>query len=305
MGGTGLMTAFSCEIFFDCKRQIKKWRMNVMEGKVLQNINLMKEEMFLAERKVADYILANPQEVVRLNVTDLAERSGSSDATVIRMCKRLGYGGFYQMKLALAEELGRYQMVGYMDSSENPRNAKEVIQCLTRDLLRIADLLDEEKVQRCADMICASNRVFVSAVGNTIPVAMDFAFRLCRLGINATCETIVEYGMASMVKGSRQDMLLAISHSGSSKHVIQTVELAARKQMPAVAVTGSSSSTLARRADFFLLTTVENPLFGEYGSTSHIYEQAVLDSVLYLVSKKQKQEKDAEGIEALLAEYKI
>lgn len=279
--------------------------MDVMEGQVLKRINAIKEEMFLAERKVADYIVANPQEVVRLNVTDLAERSGSSDATVIRMCKRLGYGGFYQMKLALAEELGRYQMVGYMDTSENPGSAREVIQCLTRDLLRIADLLDEEKVQRCADLICQSNRVFVSAVGNTIPVAMDFAFRLCRLGINATCETIVEYGMASMVKGNSQDMLLAVSHSGSSKHVIQTVEIANHKKMPTVAVTGFSSSTLARNAGFYLLTTVENPLFGEYGSSSHIYEQAVLDAVLYMVSKRQEQEKDAEGIEAILAEYKI
>ena len=276
-----------------------------MEVQVLQSINSLKEEMFLAERKVADYITANPQEVIRLNVTDLAERSGTSDATVIRMCKRLGYSGFYQMKLALAEELGRYQMIGYMDSSENPQSAKEVIQCLTRDLLRIADLLDEEKVERCTDLICKSRRVFVSAVGNTIPVAMDFAFRLCRLGINATCEPIVEYGMASMVKGNENDLLIAVSHSGSSKHVIQTVEMANRKRMPTVAITGSGSSTLARSAKVFLLTTVENPLFGVYGSSSHIYEQAVLDSVLYLVSKKQRQDKDAEGIEALLAEYKI
>lgn len=276
-----------------------------MEKQVLQSINALREEMFLAERKVADYIVANPQEVINLNVTDLAERSGSSDATVIRMCKRLGYSGFYQMKLALAEELGRYQMVGYMDSSENPIGARGVIQCLIRDLLRIADLLDEEKVQRCADLICDSERIFVSAVGNTIPVAMDFAFRLCRLGINASCDTIVEYGMASMVKGTERDLLLAISHSGSSKHVIQTVEIANRKKIPTVAVTGFSNSTLARSAQFFLLTTVENPLFGEYGSSTHIYEQAVLDSILYMVSQKQKRENDTEGIEAFLAEYKI
>lgn len=276
-----------------------------MGKQVLQSISMLKEEMFLAERKVADYIMANPQEVIGLNVTDLAERSGSSDATVIRMCKRLGYSGFYQMKLALAEELGRYQMVGYMDSSENPKDAKGVIRCLVRDLLRIADLLDQENVQQCADMICSSERIFVSAVGNTIPVAMDFAFRLCRLGINASCSSIVEYGMASMVKGTEKDLLLAISHSGSSKHILQTVEIANNKKIPAIAVTGSGNSVLARSVRLFLLTAVENPLFGEYGSATHIYEQAVLDSILYMVSQKQKREKDTEGIEAFLAEYKI
>lgn len=153
-----------------------------MDKQVLRNIERLKEDMFLAERKVADFISSNPYEVVELNVSDLADKSGASDATVIRLCKRLGYKGFYQMKLALAEELGRYQMTGYSDPEENPKNAREVIQCLTRDLMHIADRLDNEKAEECAEMICNSKRVFVVAAGNTIPVAMDFTFRLCRPG---------------------------------------------------------------------------------------------------------------------------
>ena len=81
--------------------------------------------------------------------------------------------------------------------------------------------------------------------------------------------------------------------------------MANQKSMQTVAVTGSSSSPVARRVQFSLLTTVENPLFGEYGAASHIYEQAVLDSILYFVSVRQKAEPDRESIEAILAEYKI
>lgn len=276
-----------------------------MDKQVLRNIERLKEDMFLAERKVADFISLNPYEVVELNVSDLADKSGASDATVIRLCKRLGYKGFYQMKLALAEELGRYQMTGYSDPEENPKNAREVIQCLTRDLMHIADRLDNEKAEECAEMICNSKRVFVVAAGNTIPVAMDFAFRLCRQGINASCGTIVEYGMASMVGGGEEDLLIAVSHSGSSKHVIQAVEIAKKKKIPTVTVTSSKSNPLARKAKITLLTAVEKPLFGEYGSATHIYDQAVLDSLLYLVAQKRKLDEDIEMIEALLAEYKI
>ena len=149
----------------------------MMEQQVLAAIKEQLEDMYLAERKVAEYILSNPQTAIRQNVTDLAEASGVSDATVIRVCKRLGYTGFYQMKIYLAEELGRSQFTGYQDSATNPKCGKEVIQCLTRDLLRIADLLDEEKLKHCVNMICNSRRVFICAVGNTIPVAMDFSFR--------------------------------------------------------------------------------------------------------------------------------
>ena len=61
-----------------------------MDKQVLRNIERLKEDMFLAERKVADFISSNPYEVVELNVSDLADKSGASDATVIRLCKRLG-----------------------------------------------------------------------------------------------------------------------------------------------------------------------------------------------------------------------
>ncbi len=276
-----------------------------MEQQVLKKITQQREEMFLAEKKVADYILSNPKDVVGLNVSDLAEKSGSSDATVIRLCKRLGYKGFYQMKLALAEELGRHQMTGYEDPLYNPKNAREVIKCLTQDLLRIADLMDNDKADRCAEMICAAKRVFVIAVGNSIPVAMDFSFRLCRLGINASCDVIVEYGMAALARASSDDLLVAVSHSGSSTYVLQAVEIATKKRIPSIAVTSSSSNPLAKKSLFSLLTTVDDPLFGEYGSATHIYDQAVLDAVLYLASQKLKQSGDIGDIESVLAEYKI
>ena len=96
-----------------------------MEQQVLANIKLQIEGMYLAERKVAEYILEEPQNTIRLNVTELAEASGVSDATVIRMCKKLGYTGFYQMKICLAEELGRNQMTGYQDSKIGRASCRE------------------------------------------------------------------------------------------------------------------------------------------------------------------------------------
>ena len=276
-----------------------------MDKRVLTTIGRLKDEMFLAERKVADYIAENPNQAVEMNVSELAEKSGASDATVIRLCKRWGSKGFYQMKLALAEELGRYQMTGYTNPADNPQNAREVIQCLARDLLHIADMLDNEAAEQCADMICRAKRIFVVAAGNTIPVAMDFAFRLCRVGIEARCGTVVEYGMASMVSGSDQDLLIAISHSGISKHVLQAAEIATNKKMPIVAVTGSKSSPLAKRAELIFLTKIKQSLFGEYGPTTHIYDQAILDAILYLVAQKQKMTENIEMIESLLAEYKL
>ena len=76
------------------------------EHHILDLIRSHLDEMFPAERNVAEYILAHPEDASRLNITELAELSGSSDATVIRMCKRLGFTGFYQMKLSFLQNSG-------------------------------------------------------------------------------------------------------------------------------------------------------------------------------------------------------
>ena len=105
---------------------------------VIDTIKENYQQMFAAEKKVADYILAYPEQAVSSNVSELAEVSGVSDATVIRMCKHLGYQGFYQMKLNLARDLGQHQLVGYRGDQDNPDTAKEILQGIARNLLNTA-----------------------------------------------------------------------------------------------------------------------------------------------------------------------
>ena len=67
--------------------------------------------MLSGGKKVADFILANPGLAVNANVSELANYSGVSDATVVRFCKHLGYEGYYQMRLLLARDIGRRTVI--------------------------------------------------------------------------------------------------------------------------------------------------------------------------------------------------
>ena len=57
-----------------------------------------------SEEKAADYILAHSAEVINLPITELAERIGVSEATIVRMCKKIGFHGFQELKINLAIE---------------------------------------------------------------------------------------------------------------------------------------------------------------------------------------------------------
>ena len=88
------------------------------EKTVLESITAMYDVCFQAEKKVADFILVNPGLAVNANVSELANYSGVSDATVVRFCKHLGYEGYYQMRLLLARDIGRRTVITDMVSQD-------------------------------------------------------------------------------------------------------------------------------------------------------------------------------------------
>ena len=63
------------------------------------------ESLYDAEKKVADYIIAHPMDVVEMSIAELASHCEASQATVMRFCKKVGCTGFYQFKIKLAGEM--------------------------------------------------------------------------------------------------------------------------------------------------------------------------------------------------------
>ena len=63
------------------------------------------------ERQIADYILNNSGQVLEMNVAEVAAAAGTAGSAVIRFCKKLGYTGFSQFRMALARELAVYPSV--------------------------------------------------------------------------------------------------------------------------------------------------------------------------------------------------
>lgn len=272
---------------------------------MIETIRENYQQMFAAEKKVADYILAHPDEVVSASVSELAELSGVSDATVIRMCKHLGYQGFYQMKINLARDLGQHQLVGYRGDQNNPDTAKEILQGIARNLLNTASRLDMNVVLNSAKLIRECETVHAVAVGNTSPVAIDLGFRLGRLGIRTSSALIPEYFLSNISLGTRRDVIVAVSHSGSSRQVIQALELGKEKGMKSIAITGAARSPVSQIADYTMYVPVEDPLFSEFGAISHVYAMAVIDALLYFVANAEREPGNVDRLEMLLAEYKL
>lgn len=265
------------------------------------------QEIFSAEKKVADYILKNPQNAVNSNVSELAQKSGVSDATIIRFCKHIGFQGYYQMRIRLSADLGRHSATQALTEAKEPDPVSDVFQRFANNIVRIGRNISVKDMEYCIDLLKSANCVHLIAVGNTSPHAMYMGFRLERLGIVATYNMLPEYMMNHINLAKENDLVIALSESGSSKQIVQILEFAKGKGLKSIVITGYRHSPVSRYADCLLLTKVGGEAFDYIKEYSHLNCMAVIDAILDCLENYSETDlkNQASQPELIFSEYKM
>ncbi|WP_330390726.1 MurR/RpiR family transcriptional regulator [Lacrimispora sphenoides] len=262
-------------------------------------------KIFSAEKKVADYVLEHPQEAVDANVSELAKASGVSDATVVRMCHHLGYKGYYQFRLMLAKDVGRDEGEEIEELQNTPNPVMKIFQKYVNSLTAVAESINEEDMKSCVNLIKSCKQAHILAVGNTTPLALYMGFRLGRLGVKCTNDISPEYFLNHVNLADKEDIIIAISQSGSSRQVIQGMELAKEKGLKMMAITGYRQSPISELADYVLISNGRKESFDYYKNYAHLKETALIDALLELLTNWKKiEETEADKPEVILSEYK-
>ncbi|MCC8141030.1 MAG: MurR/RpiR family transcriptional regulator [Lachnospiraceae bacterium] len=246
---------------------------------VLNTIAEMYDEIFKAEQKVADYILANPERTITANVSELANFSGVSEATVIRLCKHLGFSGYYELKICLSRDIGSQTPSAKSEKQLLETSTGAYFQTIGGRIAQIGDSMDEEVFRGAVKLLVESKRIHVIALGNTSPVAMYAGYRLERLGLRCSMSLQPEYYVNHINLAQEGECVLAISRSGTTKTVIRTMEFAKEKGLKIVAVTGYRYSPMSYLADYLLLTFPDREDAAK-DSLSRLNEMALLDVLL-------------------------
>lgn len=287
--------------------------MNKNGNSVIENINNNYQELFSAERKAADFILANFQEAMMLNITELAKKSKTSEATIVRMCKHIGYQGYYQMRLMMSRDAGKGHLELGKDSVAD--STKVLFDIAAARVGKLAESIQMDTLIKAAQILKESRISYVIGAGNTNPVALDLGFRLERLGIPCIYPSLPEHFLNHIRLGTSEDAILAISRSGVSKQVVQAMELAGKNNMRAIVVSGESQTSLTAYADCLIhVKEIKKiPIGGD--ADSHLLEMAVNDALLYVVKNYDsivshekmvnRDLEDIDDIEIMLSEYKL
>lgn len=281
---------------------------------VIENIRAKYDNLFSAEKRAADYILKHSGECIMMNISELAQRSGTSEATVVRMCKHVGYQGYYQMRLLMSHDLGKNQ--NSYDENEMLNSARRLFDFSATRIVALGESINIEMLVEVARLLRMSRMVYVVAAGNTTPIAMDLGFRLERCGIPCSYSMIPEHYLNHVSLGTKYDTIIAISRSGASKQVVQAMELAKKNNLHSIVISGECNSQLTEYADCVLqIVDKRKKKGGDIEPDSHLCEMAISDAILYAVryfdafmestEDNKKAGSYSDDVELLLSEYKL
>lgn len=243
------------------------------------------DSFFDSEKKIANCIMERKREVVDMTVAELAQASGASDASVSRFCRRCGFKGFHQLKMTLARELSEESQasVGNDISRRNiGQSLQNILANKTEEIRQTVAMMDPENLDRILDIIQKARMVQLVAVGNTIPVALDAAFKFNQLGIPAATGTILETQTAYAFNLGKKDVIIAISNSGVSRRLIRILEGASGNGVTVISITNNPESPVAKLSDYHITTATREKLLREDFLFSRVPATMVIE-ILYLL----------------------
>ena len=289
--------AYKCN---SVKRIIRKDHLQInrkgqikLEGSVINQICASMDSFFDTEKKIGDYIVRNPKKVVDMTVGELAKECGVSEASVSRFCKRIELKGFHHLKISLARELVDAQddgeISGHISVDDMEGSLRGILSNKMEELRQTVAMMDREELKKVLEVINDADTVLIAAVGNTIPVAMDGAYKLNQIGIRAVSTPIWETELGYSYNLTDRDVVIAISNSGESTGVIQVLEAAKSRGAVTISITNNARSSVAELSTYHITTATREKLFLDGYCFSRVSATMVIEIIYLLLASMRKE----------------
>lgn len=240
-----------------------------------------------AEQKVASYILEHGDKVIYQSITELSAATGTSDATIIRVCNNLGYSGYQELKIALARELVSPHKNIHEDIQPTDTLAVAVRKAFQANMQAISDTLDvlsNDALERAVEAIVGAEQVYLYGVGTSALAAQDAYYKLLRVGVHANFYVDPHMQAISTALITEKDAAIGFSHSGSTKDVVDVLTLARSRGACVICIVNRARSPVGKLADILLRTASEETPFGSGGMPSMMAQLSVVDALFVGIS---------------------
>jgi len=233
-----------------------------------------------SETKVADFILEHPEAAIHFSVSELAEQTGVSDPTVIRFCRNLGFKGFQDFKIYLAQNIipEIRNIHESVNKDENvPDLVRKVFDANIAAIKSTLDTLDFASIEASIKKLSNASRIMFFGLGNSAVVAKDAYHKFFRIGI--PCQWFEDSHMAMMAASIMRpgEVLVVISHSGSTMDIVDVLEVASKAGADTIAIVSHHKSPVSGKAAHTLCVASTETEYRFEPMASRIAQLSVID----------------------------
>jgi RpiR family carbohydrate utilization transcriptional regulator len=246
-------------------------------------IHMLRPTLGPAVQRIADFIVQYPQEVVHMSVSEVAERTGASEGSVVGLCKYLGASGFQQLKIVLAQEIVQPVQLIHEDLEPDDTTAKVMSKIFQSDIQTLLDTqatLSTAAVGKAVKLIRAAQRIEIYGIGSAATIAEDAHYRMLRIGLNAKAVVDSHIQAISAALTGPEVAVLTISHSGSTHETVTATRLARQAGAKTMVITNFGKSPIQEFADVLLLTMARETNFRTEAMTSRLAQLAIIDVLI-------------------------
>ncbi len=213
-----------------------------------------------AEKKVGEYSLEKPDQVIKMTLDEIAAQVGVSNATALRFCYSMGYESWLAFKFALVQSLPNSPRLDGNNLNKNDKNGVIARKVLLRSMQAIDDtlsIIEDDQVDQAIMLIRKARRILIISAGTSAPIAQELHNRFLRLGLDCHMQTDPYLQEVQVALLGPKDLVIVISQTGNSNESRQTAAEAQAQQIPVLCITGNTFSPIAQYADVVLLAVTQ------------------------------------------------
>ncbi len=264
--------------------------MVMMDPRVIgAHIRMRKPSLTVLEHTVLDNIIARAEFTEDTPLKDIALENNVSEAMIVKIAKKLDFKGYREFRANLVR-YRHHEVSGLFSEISSDDDINLLINKVFGNSIQALEetkaLLKAENLNKCVEMLFAAGEILLYGTGGGAVIAADFSYKLLRIGIRASVICDTNNMLMSSAVCTPASVVLAISHSGRTRDVIDAVKLAGQNGAGVIVLTNYPSSPICKYADTVLCSTSQGSMFLGEDAAARIAMLNIIDVIFVALSQK-------------------
>ena len=250
-------------------------------------IGLILNDLPRSERAFAQAVIESPSALEGATLQKLAYDTGTSDATIIRFCKRLGFSGINDFKIAITEAGKTCQNVdGHLFSNLDTTDIMKEVYRSTLYILNDTMAQATDKYDKAVMSLLNAQSINFFGIGEAYITCMYGKLKFSKLGkmCNADSDPFQQYITAENL--GLKDVAIAISYDGATKTICDCMRIARMNKATTISITRKHPSVLLRYTEMPLYSVINDLSEAGEKASRRISDQFIIDILYYAMVNK-------------------